>query len=184
MVSVSGGELQITSSGKDPTGAGNESGGVCWCLGGNVHRYGTWEIGAKFDAGTEFSPELGLFPEDNSEESDGSLLVQFVDGARTRAEAVLRLPGGGTVRPDPAPGDFTDWATYRIDWRADYLRVSVDGRTLLDTRTAHDQVIVPSHPMYLYLQQRPGPSGATPGPGRETPDRVVMHIDWLRYTWP
>jgi hypothetical protein len=52
---------------------------------------------------------------------------------------------------------------------------------ILDTRKAARPIAVPSTPMFLYVQLVPGPDGPVPAPNSQTPDQVVVHVDWVRY---
>ena len=78
-------------------------------------------------------------------------------------------------------GDFTGWTTYSIEWRADFVTVSVNGAIILDTRKLPDPVAIPTVPMYLYVQMEAGPDGPIPAPNRQTPNQVTAHVDWVRY---
>ncbi|MFF0148836.1 hypothetical protein ATK36_0283 [Amycolatopsis sulphurea] len=54
---------------------------------------------------------------------------------------------------------------------------------MYDTRYSKKHPVVPQDPMYLVIQQEPGPYGAPgwiPAPDASTPDRLAVHVDWVR----
>jgi DNA-binding SARP family transcriptional activator/beta-glucanase (GH16 family) len=185
MVRVNDGELQISGMGRSPTGRGNMAGSVCWCLDhGVIRTYGLWEVRAKFDAGAGYSPVIGLYS-DVAESTPGwgfLTMARLDDGERRTMYPVIRGAGGIPVDGPPVTGDFTGWNTYAIDWRADFVTVSLNGTVIFDTRKSPGQITVPTVPMFLYMQMIPGPAGPVPAPNRDTPDQITMHIDWARYT--
>ncbi|MEV4636528.1 BTAD domain-containing putative transcriptional regulator [Actinoplanes sp. NPDC049548] len=181
MVRVGGGELQILGVGTDPTGAGNMSGGTCWCEHGEIHRYGRWEVRAKFDAGSGYAPEIGLWPDDSDETVDGSVVARFDEPSRASFVPTVVGRQHTQLVGSAVTGEFTSWATYAIEVRPDFVAISVDGRTVLDTRQAQSPLRLPSAPMFLYIQQRAGPSGSAPAANSRTPNQVVAHIDWVKW---
>ena len=183
-VRVSDGELQISGAGRSPTGRGNMSGSVCWCLEHGIKRtYGKWEVRAKFDAGAGYAPEIGLYPEadENAAGWGFMTLVRLDDGARRNMFPIVRPVGGSSINGPSVDRDFTNWNTFSIEWRADFITVSLNGAVVFDTRTLPARVGIPSVPMYLYAQMISGPEGAVPAPNQATPDQVTMHVDWARY---
>ncbi|MEV8506230.1 BTAD domain-containing putative transcriptional regulator [Actinoplanes sp. NPDC051475] len=185
MVKVSGGELQISGTGRSPTGRGNMAGSVCWCLEGGVKRtYGVWEVRAKFDVGTGYAPVIGLYSDvDQNTTGWGFLtLARLDDGERRTMYPVVSGAGGQPIDGSPVGGDFTAWNTYSIEWRADFVTVSLNGAVIFDTRKLPTRVAIPTVPMYLYVQVIPGPEGSVPAPNQETPGRATTYVDWARYT--
>jgi glycosyl hydrolase family 16 len=181
MVTVAGGELRIAGVGRNPTGAGNASGGLCWCGTGGDRVYGVWQVRARFEAGAGYGPVIGLWPKSGNDSADGA--IGFAD---------CRAPGRGTltgylVGPAGNPrffqrwltGTFTAWHTYTVEWRATYVRMYVDGKKYYDS-TAQPGVVPPRAPLHLYLQQIVGPDHELPGPDAHTPATVTMHVDWVR----
>ena len=184
-VRVGGGELQINGTGRNPTGSGNMAGSVCWCLErGVIRTYGVWEVRAKFDVGTGYAPVIGLYSGDD-EKTPGwgfMTLARLDDGERRLMYPVLRDADGSLIDGATVPGDFTGWNTYSIEWRADFVTVSLNGAVVFDTRKLPARVTIPSVPMFLYVQVIPGPAGSVPAPNLATPDQVTTHVDWARYT--
>jgi hypothetical protein len=185
MVRVRGGELHITGRGQDPSGGGNLAGAVCWCLErGVVRTYGVWEVRAKFDVGPGYGPVIGLYPAAEQDTAGWGFLTlaRLDDGERRVMYPVVRGVGG---EPDPGArvsGDFTDWNTYSVEWRADFVTISLNGEVILDTRKLAKPVTIPTVPMYLYVQIEPGPDGPVPAPNRQTPSQLTARVDWARYT--
>ena len=184
-VRVGAGELQISGSGRNPTGAGNVAGAVCWCLEqGMMRTYGVWEVRAKFDVGSGYAPAVGLYPAVDPDTAGWGFLTmaRFDDGERRVMYPVVRGVGGEPVDGAPVTGDFTDWNTYAVEWRADFVTISMNGAVIMDTRKLPGPVTVPTVPMFLYVQIIPGPDGPVPAPNQQTPNQVSAHVDWARYT--
>jgi beta-glucanase (GH16 family) len=184
-VRVGGGELQISGTGRNPTGAGNVAGAVCWCLEkGIVRTYGVWEVRAKFDVGSGYAPALGLYSGADPDTSGWGFMTmaRFDEGGRRVMYPVMRGAGAEHVDGAPVTGDFTAWNTYAIEWRPDFVTISLNGAVILDTRRLPDPVSIPTVPMFLYVQINPGPEGSIPAPNQETPSQVAAHVDWARYT--
>ncbi|MDR6319899.1 BTAD domain-containing putative transcriptional regulator [Actinoplanes couchii] len=184
-VRVEGGELQIRGTGRNPTGAGNVAGAVCWCLEqGIVRSYGIWEVRAKFDVGSGYAPAIGLYPaaEPGTPGWGFMTMARFDEGDRRVMYPVMRGAEAEHVDGAPVTGDFTAWNTYAIEWRPGFVTVSLNGAVILDSRRLPDPVSIPTVPMFLYVQINPGPEGSIPAPNEETPSQVTAHVDWARYT--
>lgn len=184
-VRVGGGELQISGVGRNPSGSGNVAGAVCWCLErGVVRTYGIWKVRAKFDVGPGYAPIIGLYPDADQDATGWGFLTlaRLDDGERRVMYPVVRGAGGGPVDGAPVAGDFTAWNTYSIEWRADFVTISLNDAIILDTRKLAKPVTIPTVPMYLYVQIEPGPDGPIPAPNPQTPSQVAAHVDWARYT--
>jgi hypothetical protein len=181
MVRVTGGELQIVGQGRNQTGKGNMSGGLCWCSPGGNQIFGIWQVRARFDVGTGYGPIIGLWPKSNSS----------TEGAITFANAPLpdrkKLRGyvswtanGRQAFEHTLAGDYTSWHTFTVEWRATFVKMFVDGKMFYDTTTSPTPVVIPQVPMHLYIQQLVGPVDDVPGANTSTPDQVVAHVDWAR----
>ncbi|WP_173745317.1 BTAD domain-containing putative transcriptional regulator, partial [Actinoplanes sp. TFC3] len=171
MVRLNDGELQIIGTGKNTTGAGNMAGSICWCAENGVLRsYGVWKVRAKFDIGTGYSPVIGLYPDDLDEHAPGwgFLTLARLDGGERRTMYPVLKGGGRSTDGTPVSGDFTAWNTFAIEWRADFVTVSLNEEIVFDTRTSAVHPVIPSIPMFLYLQIIAGPEGSTPAPNPDT----------------
>ena|GEM_PF-4222180 len=181
MVRVSGGELQLLGVGQDPTGAANKSGGMCWCPNSD-HRYGIWQLRAKFDAGAGYRPAVQLWPQSNNGTTDGAIdFASDSDAARTVLNVAMHPAGGGTAASGSAKGDFTAWHVYRVEWRATFVRMYLDGTIIFDSSTSTTALTIPSTPMHLTIQEDKGPGGSIPSPNAQTPVPVILHVDWVSY---
>jgi hypothetical protein len=183
-VRVGDGEVQIIGTGQNSTGRGNMAGSVCWCLEhGIVRAYGVWQVRAKFDVGTGYSPVLGLYPDaPEGTPGWGYLTMARLDGGERRTMYPVIGDGGQPMDGAPVTGDFTAWNTFTIEWRPEFVTVSLNDAVVFDTRKQPTRPVIPSVPMYLYLQIIAGPDGPVPAPNPGTPDQVTMHVDWARYT--
>jgi beta-glucanase (GH16 family) len=180
MDTVGGGDLEITGSGANVSGAGNQTGGVCMCPSGGGHRYGIWQIRARADAGSGYGPVIGLSP-DSGGFSAGYLNVMNInDPNRRTAYHEIQGPTGALLN-DYVTGDMTAWHTYTIEWRAGYVRMYLDS-TMIANVTAGGSVTIPAASMHLYIQLVPGPNAIVPAPDASTPAKVVLSIDWVRYS--
>lgn len=183
---VSGGELQIIGEGKDPTGAANASGALCWCGDEGNHTYGLFAIKAKFDPGKGYGPAILLWPESDIWPKHGEIdIIETVQPNRTTDLASLHWgdPPHGQRDSGKIWGDFTDWRVYWVDWQPEYLKIYVDNYLVWDSTTSQKNPEIPSNPMHVVLQQEPGPYAPEtwlPAPDATTPDQVIMHVDWVR----
>jgi len=181
MVRVNDGELQIVGTGRNPTGQGNVSGGLCWCGTGGNRTYGKWQVRAKFDAGAGYGQIIGLWPQ-SDKASDGWITfagVPEADKRRVRGYVVW-TKGTRITNERTLSGDFTGWHTYTVEWRETYVKMHVDDQLLYDSTTSGTSVVLPRVPLHLYVQQVVGPKDGVPAPNAGTPDQVTMHIDWVR----
>jgi hypothetical protein len=180
MVRVQDGELQVVGAGNNPTAAANKAGGLCWCVNGNF-RYGTWQVRARFDAGSGYRDAIVLWPQSGNKSTDGSVnLATDADAARKALVVSLQPPGGGASEGATRDGDFTAWHVYRVDWRASYVRMYVDDVLIYDS-SAGTPKPVPHGPMHLVIQLDKGPAGGIPAANEQTPAEVVLHVDWVSY---
>jgi len=179
-VQVHNGELQLIGSGKDPTGKTNTAAGLCWCGDGGNRLYGTWEVRARYDAGSGYGQVIGLWPHSDSQ-ADGSLsFADTSDPARkTMHGRVVTSATPGTVSTS-VNGDFTAWHTFKVDWRATSIKMYVDGTVFFDSTTTSTKVTIPKTPMHLIMQQPVGPGSGVPAANASTPAKVILHIDWVK----
>ncbi|MBB4684446.1 glycoside hydrolase family 16 protein [Amycolatopsis jiangsuensis] len=185
-IGVGGGELRINGHGKDPSGKGNRSGALCWCRGAGDQAYGLWMVRARFDAGKGYGVAMLLWPQSNHWPEDGEL--DMVESARPERNTALASVHWGSLpngQRDSGKlwGDYTQWHTYAVDWQPGFVKYSIDGQTVYDTRYSTKNPGIPKNPMHLVIQQEPGPFGAPgwiPAPDESTPDQVTTHVDWVR----
>jgi hypothetical protein len=180
-VRVRAGELQIVGQGNDPTGRGNRSGGLCWCGTGDHRLYGTWRIKARFDAGAGYGPTIGLWPTSNDAQTDGSAMVVSSATPDRNSSWHSVTPSGGDSVGEGSSWNATEWHVYQVDWRVEGVRIQVDDRTVLDTRLSGAGPEPLRKPHDLYLQQDIGPKEGLSAANPQTPNPVIMHVDWVSY---
>ncbi|MDQ1295022.1 MAG: family transcriptional regulator, regulator of embCAB operon [Actinomycetota bacterium] len=181
-VTVRDNELQITGKGRNSTGAGNTAGGVMIRRKSAVpSRYGEWQVRAKFDAGSGYAPVIGLITETKKLGSEYITLALVEQPDRSGGYALFRSTGDEQYRSDPQEADLTGWNTYSLEWRPDFLKISLNDLVILDTRKMSNDPKIPSTPMFFYMQLETGPSDSVPAANEETPDQVVMHVEWVKY---
>jgi beta-glucanase (GH16 family) len=183
MVSVGGGELRIAGHGRNPSGQGNVSGGVCWCYGAGNQTYGRWEVRARMEAGTGYGQAVLLWPQSNHWPEDGEL--DFAETPEPDKDTVVgTVHWGSDNRADDrrVNGDYRAWHTYAVEWQSTYVKMYVDDKLFYDSTTSSRHPAIPHTTMQLTIQQEPGPFGTdwVPSPNSSTPDTVTMHIDWVR----
>jgi hypothetical protein len=181
-VQVAGGELRIVGTGRNPTGQGNLSGGLCWCGTNGSRTYGKWQVRARFDAGAGYGQIIGLWPRSDSGATDGWIgMADAPDPLKKSVHVYLNWTKDKQNSDGRnLAGDFTAWHVYTVEWRATFVKISVDGKVLYDSTTSTAGPVIPTKPMHLYMQQPVGPSTGIPAATATTPDQVVMHIDWVR----
>ncbi len=178
-VRVTGGELQIVGTGKNATGKGNVAGGLCWCGANGNRLYGIWQVRARFDAGAGYGPIIGLWPKSDSG-TDGYISAVNMPGADRNSLSGRVLWAGSGHDSGTASADFTRWHTFTIEWRATFVKLSVDGKLYYDSTRSTANPVIPQTPLHLYIQVTVGPADGTPAPDASTPAHVVTHIDWVR----
>lgn len=181
-VAIADGELRITGTGRNPTGADNRAGGACWCnKNGLIRSTGIWQAAARFDAGTGYGMIIGLYSATDAAEY--LTLARLDEGTRTRMYPVVKAGGSKEFDGPVVEGTFTEWNVYGVEWRPGFVTFSLNGEVIFDTRRlGRNAPRVPTAPMYLYFSVVPGPDGPVPAPTKDTPDRVAAHVDWVRYT--
>jgi hypothetical protein len=179
-VHTTGGELQIVGTGNNATGKGNVAGGLCWC-GTNGNRvYGIWQVRARFDAGAGYGPILGLWPQSDNGNDGYIAAVNMPDPSRKSLTGRLISPGGAADTGN-VTGDFTAWHLFTIEWRATFVKLSLDGKVYYDSTKSAAKPVIPHLPLHLYMQVAIGPKNSVPAADATTPAHVVTHVDWVRF---
>jgi len=177
-VRVSGGELQIVGTGKNPSGAGNTSGGLCWCGSGGSRTFGIWRVRARFDAGAGYGQAIGLWP---VTETSTEQYITFANSSlpdKQKLDGSVSWKGGGSE--GVVTGDFTGWHTFAVEWRSTFVKLTVDDKVFYDS-TGKSGVVIPQKPMQLFIQQAIGPSSGVTAANSSTPGQVILHVDWVTY---
>jgi SARP family transcriptional regulator, regulator of embCAB operon len=178
-VRVTGGQLQIIGTGTNATGKGNVAGGLCWCGTGGDRLYGIWQVRARFDAGAGYGAIIGLWPNSDDASTTGYISAVNMPGA-ARTSLYGQVVWSGGADSGDVTGDFTAWHTYTIEWRATFVRLSLDGKVYYDSTKSTAKPVIPHVPLHLYTQVAVGPSDDVPAPNASTPAHVIMHYDWVK----
>jgi hypothetical protein len=180
-VHVVDGELRIVGAGRNPTGKGNVTGGLCWCKAQGNRTYGKWELRARFEAAAGYGPVIGLWPQSENPKDGWITFADAQEASRhTLRGNVSSAPGATGSGERSLSGDFTGWHTYTVVWRATYVKMYVDDKLFYDSTERGQQVAVPQVPLHLYLQQTAGPQDSVGPADASTPAEVTMHIDWIK----
>lgn len=147
---------------------------------------GFWMARARFDPGKGYGVAMLLWPQSNHWPSDGELdIVESAQPDRSTALSSVHWgsPPKGERDNGKLQGDYTKRHTYAVDWQPRFVKYSIDGQTVYDTRYSKKHPVIPQNPMHLVIQQEPGPYGAPgwiPAPDASTPDRLAVRVDWVR----
>jgi beta-glucanase (GH16 family) len=168
-ISVADGLMTITSHGK-------RSGGMAWASG---QKYGRWEVRARSQAGTGYSPVMLLWPDSEDWPDDGELdFMEIPHGNRDVSNFTDHYGADNSQNAASTPGDFTQWHNFAVEWAPDHVAGFVDGKQIFRT-TDPDQI--PPGPMHLAIQQDIGPfENWVPAPDATTPAQVKFQVDWVR----
>ncbi len=115
MVGVTNGALRITGVGRNPTGKGNVSGGLCWCGHGGRGCTAPGRCApVRLAPGTP-GQVIGLWPASN-DLADGSITLAAAREAdkRTARGFVLWRTDRQFSDERVIAGDFTGWHTYTL----------------------------------------------------------------------
>lgn len=173
-VTVADGVLTITSSGRLSGGASM----------GNGRLYGRWEFRARAEPGTGYNPGLMLWPDAEDWPEGGEVnVMEIPDPQRRTAKTTVHYGEDNSQLSAGLQGDFTQWNVYAVEWTADHVAVSVNGREVLRTEARE---AIPPRRMHLTVQQDIGPMGDdfVPAPDATTPAQVRMQVDWVRIYAP
>nr|WP_255426327.1 glycoside hydrolase family 16 protein [Pseudonocardia sp. C8] len=177
-VGVRDGLLTITA--RPRAEGGGVSGGIAMHTG---RLHGRWEFRARTDRGTGFSPAILLWPDSERFPHDGELdMMEIPYGDRRAATAFVHYGAENHVLSTEAPGDFTQWHTFALEWLPERITWYVDGQKRWEIT---DRRAIPTKPMHLCIQLDQGPSEKwIPGPDATTPDQVRLQVDWARISAP
>ncbi|WP_224389425.1 family 16 glycosylhydrolase [Pseudonocardia sp. ICBG1293] len=174
------GDGLLTVAARPRAAGGGVSGGVAMHDG---QLYGRWEFRARTDVGTGYSPAILLWPDSERFPDDGELdMMEIPFGDRHAATAFVHYGAQNHILSTAAPGDFTRWHTFALDWLPDRITWYVDGAKRWETT---DRRAIPTSPMHLAVQLDQGPAaGWIPAPDAGTPDEVRLQVDWARVFAP
>ncbi|MBV7295635.1 glycoside hydrolase family 16 protein [Corynebacterium sp. TAE3-ERU12] len=139
-----------------------------------AHKYGRWEVRMRALAHPTLSYHVLLWPQADMWPPEIDLAESFTaDRATTEAFVHWRADGQRHKRQFSLDVDATQFATWAVEWTADYVRWSYDGTTFAEV--TGDEV--PDEPMWLAIQveaQVPGDGGGGASD--------VLEVDWVRIT--
>lgn len=177
-VKVHNGSLEIIGHRQKPYGY--VGGGLSYDF---DQTYGRWSVRFRADRGAGWEPVVLLWPK-GTWPADGEIDMAEISSAdRHGAGEFLHL--GKTNRfighPIPQSVNFTKWHILAVDWLPGHITFWLDGRKLWTVRKkSGNQNYIPSTPFHLAMQNDAGCANHTCKPGKSTPKRVVMQVDWIR----
>lgn len=172
-LAVSGGLLTITSHGRS-------TGGLAWAGG---RAYGAWEVRARAEPGTGYSPVILLWPDAEDWPLGGEFdLMEIPEGDRRTNHMTLHYGANDDQSTTAQAGDFTTWHDYAVAWNPGSVVGYIDGVEVFRSTVGPQ---VPQRPMHLAIQQDIGPFGDwVPPIDASTPARVRAEVDWVRIYAP
>lgn len=184
-VSVSGGVLTLTT---EKVGDSYISGGV-ETVGKKAFSYGYFEIEAKLPAkGTEgpwggfwlHTGEGGWDEIDVWEPNgcDAILGTSFHSSTKATHGGVFRETPADEVKRTGFPDLSASLNKYALIWTPSYVKVLFNGNTVYEEV---DPLIIPSHPMFLYLTAQVDDGGCDPDPSQPFPDKEWQFDNFKYY---
>jgi beta-glucanase (GH16 family) len=177
-VTVAGGELKITG-GLDANGK-DTSGGIS----SNINlMYAHVDVCFRVDKGAGYSAILLMWPESEKWPDDGEIDISEVNrGERVYTNSYVHNHPTNDRLGHKTYTDFTQWHVMGMDWTPTHITIYLDGEKQwtvgLDPRT---EGLVPStSPMHLAIQFDQGCDAFVECRNADTPEKVVMHTDWVR----
>jgi Glycosyl hydrolases family 16 len=156
---------------------------------GGVSKKSGKDVGAgaayyRVQAGAGYAPAVLLWPEDNENWPEhGEIdMMEVIDPKRG---------GGGTylhhgkdnehVGVDYTKADFTKFHTVGVEWLPSRVTYYLDGKPYFNvTPDQMDSGLPDEGPMHLALQLDQGCGYPIPCRNAQTPERVVMDVDWIK----
>jgi hypothetical protein len=184
-VEASGGTLRVAAE-RQPDGVFTGA-GVAIGYGpeafGVVH--GRIEMRARVEPGHGTAPALMGWPSRADRWPPEFDLMEATDGTRRRISVANHWedparPGQDNHELRWVDLDATDWHSYRVEWTPSSIAYAVDGR---EVYRSTDPRHTTSHPMTAAIGMfvgTPATANWIPQPDRATPNRVVLHLDWVR----
>ncbi|MFI6296637.1 glycoside hydrolase family 16 protein [Nonomuraea sp. NPDC050790] len=146
-------------------------------------KYGRWEVRFRMDRGAGYGPAVLLWPQTEKWPDHGEIdIMEVPNPKRTRGVHFLHNGPENTKKGMGVSRDFTKWHVVAVDWLPKSITFYVDGK---QTWRVTDPKLIPRiAPMHLALQNDVG-CGWIPCRNSATPERVVMHVDWVKvYSLP
>jgi hypothetical protein len=177
-VAVSGGELKITG------GIGTDGKDVSGGISSNLNiMYGHVDVCTRADIGPGYSAILLMWPRSEKWPDDGEIDISEVNkGPRLYTNSYLHNHPNNDRLGHQTYADFSQWHVLGMDWTPDRVTIYLDGEKQwtggLDART---KGLVPTtSPMHLAIQLDKNCNSFVQCRDDTTPDKVVMHTDWVR----
>lgn len=177
-VGVAGGELRI--AGYVGTDGKDRSGG----LSSNLNlKYGHVDVCFRVDQGAGYSAILLMWPQSEKWPDDGEIDISEVNmGARAYTNSFVHNHPNNDRLGHKTVADFTRWHVMGMDWTPGHVTFSLDGvkqwTAGLDPRTAG--LVPTTSAMHLAIQFDQGCDPFVECRDAHTPEKVVMHTDWVR----
>jgi hypothetical protein len=179
-IEVSGGMLHLIGSDNKRVGKDVGAGAAYY----RDQKFGKWEVRFRVQAGAGYAPAVLLWPEDNEDwPQNGEIdMMEVIDPKRQ---------GGGTylhhgknnehVGVDYTKTDFTKFHTVGVEWLPSRVTFFLDGQPYFNVTPDMIGTGLPDEgPMHLALQLDQGCGYPIPCRNAQTPEKVVMDVDWVK----
>lgn len=171
-VSVKDGVLRLTGA---RYGGRLLSGGVAAHY---PQTFGRFEARMKADPGAGYSAVMLLWPTRQGEPEWAEInFAEIPDPARRTAGLFVHQGEDDDTSSKAIDGDFTRWHVFALEWFPDRMTFFIDGKIVWE----HTGRNIPQKAdMHLALQNDLVCYSKEQCQGPDTPDRVTMHVDWVR----
>lgn len=168
LVTVSGGELHVATS-------GSKGSGLCLC-GADVkptQPYGRWDVRARASVNPDHGFAILLWPNSGKWPEDGELdIAEFPGSNRSLLQTTVHYGTTNRKIMKFTHGDFAAWHTYSVVWRPTAVTYLVDDRPVLRVT---DRAAIPTDAMHLALQ-----AGADSDHPSDT--TATLDVAWVKYS--
>ncbi|MET3422251.1 beta-glucanase (GH16 family) [Actinoplanes tereljensis] len=179
-VTVSGGMMHLTGSVNSKLGK-DVGAGVSY---NKNLKYGRWEVRWRVDAGAGYGPVILLWPKNNEDWPTYGEIDFMEMGDPTRQQYGTYIHHGSDnnqIGHEWVKGDFTEWHTAAVDWLPDRVTYYMDGKKVWNVTPDMLKTGLPTETvMHLGIQLDQGCDEYMGCRNAQTPDKVVMDIDWVK----
>lgn len=179
-ISISNGMLHLTG-GVDKSLGKDVGAGVMYL---KDYKYGHFEIRFRVAAGAGYAVAILMWPKNDDDWPEYGE-IDFVEiNSPTRQSASGYVHHGKDnehVGIDSYPADFTEFHTISGDWLPDRITYYLDGEQVFEAVPSDLRTGLPDESMMnLAIQLDQGCRKWIPCRNAQTPDKVVMDVDWVK----
>jgi licheninase len=166
LITVSGGALHVTTSGR-------QGSGLCLCKGSGkpTTPYGRWDVRARASADADHGFAMLLWPNAENWPLGGEIdMAEFPGALRAVLQTTVHYGATNRQYTTFTGGDFTAWHTYSVIWTPASITYLLDDKAVM---TVTDPAAIPTAAMHLGLQ-----AGANSGTPSDT--SATLDVAWVK----